>query len=85
MQLITDVSTLHDDDEDGCHEDLSTDHVAALLTYENFHINGKMNLFFFSLCLTILLMELADCTILIGKDNDAGPRGLVDKRVDLIH
>ena len=43
--------------------------LAALLRYENFPINGKMN-FFFSLCLTILLMELVDCTILIGKDND---------------
>ena len=49
LQLITDVSTLDDDDDDDdgdCHEDLSTDHVGSLLTYENFHINGKMNLIF---------------------------------------
>ena len=44
--------------------------LAAVLTYENFHINGKMNLIYFSLCLTILLMELFDCTILIGNDDE---------------
>ena len=44
--------------------------LAALLTFENFHISGKMILIYFSLCLTKLLMELFDCTILIGNDND---------------
>ena len=32
--------------------------LAALLNYEKFHINGEINLIYFSLCLTILVMEL---------------------------
>ena len=32
--------------------------LAALLNYEKFHINGKINFIYFSLCLTILVMEL---------------------------
>ena len=31
LQLITDVSTLADDDDDDCHEDLSIDHVGSTL------------------------------------------------------
>ena len=47
------------------HEDLSTDHVSSTLDMKIFSINGKMNLIFFSLCLTILLMELVDMYLFI--------------------
>ena len=42
--------------------------LASLLTSENLTFIGKMNLIF--ICLTILLLELVDCTVLISNKNE---------------